>query len=310
MENNAAHNQELFTQLLRKLDITPKKLIFGDKNNKFFVQAGLQIHHPVLIKFAVNDERKKVEGFQKEKLVEDLLCKYPGNNQFNRAKVIGFGQNDEYAWLIREYIDGECLGNYDERKDSILFGYDDLNSKFKDKYENVIDQLKNSLNFLIQIKEKENPRHNFKQRFPLELSPENIEKIEKFRGNDLKNVIDFYEKKKDDYFVHFSAVTSDLIPSNLFYNKGRVYFSDFEWFCFDNYLLDATYLWLFLWRYPQWQKAIEKQFLLTESDKIDFKLNLIRIIINCPWHERIINRFSNEEDFPWYDYLRKADKLI
>jgi hypothetical protein len=90
-------------------------------------------------------------------------------------------------------------------------------------------------------------------------------------------LVDISEKMFNVENLAIQAV--DLTPTNIFVlQDSEVLFSDFEWLGLENYMLDIAFLWLLLWRYPDWQKKLAEGA-IGEEDLEYFQANIIRIIL-------------------------------
>jgi len=116
---------------------------------------------------------------------------------------------------------------------------------------------------------------------------------------------DYYQSHKHKLSDAKSAMVcmGDLNPANILVCDQEVYLTDFEWFGVDNDMYDIAFYWLFLWKYPDWQKSLTRRYVLSELDEENFRLNIIRITLSCPWWNRF-ERFRVKYNImhPWVRY--------
>jgi thiamine kinase-like enzyme len=115
----------------------------------------------------------------------------------------------------------------------------------------------------------------------LEIKRVEKEKVEGELGIDLSNQEIFFNKIKGEYFKkeNIKACINDLTPANVIIkDDGQLVFSDFELFSFDNYTVDIAYLWIFLWRYRNWQRELLLNTIKNDRDREYFRASIIRIM--------------------------------
>lgn len=293
-------------QLLKEIGVEPLKFFKDDEIQENFVFIGTIKNQKVLVKISKSGSAIS-QTYQSEVAAERILA----DSGVNRIKVISDGEYMGFYWVVREYLEGESLSAYG--KQLTLYGYDILDEKVIFERDEIIKQV--VLN--IQLLQKAHLKHG-RVRFPAEISHyDNLD----YLPISISTTTDFYNQNKQ-VLVKVKKVPciNDLVPANIiFSNEKQVFLSDFSWFGLDNHLLDVTYLWLFLWRYPDWQKQLSNLTVVGDEDIILFKLNVIRIVLF--WYDNFykINlnkvgsaskeRLKEYNTHKWLDYLKDIDKI-
>jgi len=226
------------------------------------------------------------------------------------TRVVEKGENKDYFWIIREYIDGASLSDnmtaYDDIK-SIFFKKDssfDYLSQITDN----IDKFKRIITYLSEEEKKTFFAHN--SRKVLENPLEFIEQSQKKPLFDLENQKKFLESIHGEYYnvKNLSVTMGDLNPANIIVSRDhKVFFSDVSNMTIDNKILDVAYLWIFFWMSQKWQKKLIKKFIKTKTDENFFRFSIIRVSVPFAW--------QNNQDMPkvlskrhqyWQKYLIAA----
>lgn len=251
-----------------------------------FIYLGSYNSKLALIKLYSTKNQEKSGNLLREYEITKLIKKnVDGKNiALDFIGVLKSGKFDGFNWLIREYIPGKSLG--DDAKNHLqplyLDSYSFLEKEFEYKDENILDNIVKDIKLFQQIKisNSELDKFNCHQRFDLsKVSESDLEAISKGVGFGLDNQtkkVDLVESPGE----HNVLTISDFAPSNILVSKtNQIYFSDFEWLCRDNYLIDFTFLWLYLWRYPKWQRGLIQRVIKNQIDQKVFVSNLIKIIL-------------------------------
>lgn len=293
--------------IFSELGFNEDKLIH--RGSKSYISHGEIEGSKILVKVLPTSEASKIKSYLKELEVEKIISAAISSGQtkdFNHTEVIKTGQNEEYFWVLRKYYAGDSLCDYSKLQDTTLFGYDVIEDKFVDQYETLLPRIVSSLEHLSSV-----PAQNdiFSNRLSLDLSQDNLKQIAEIAQLDIAKLNNWYESfaKKEISGESLSASWGDMVPANVIIDKDlAVYFSDFEWFSWDNRMFDVAFFWLFLHRYPEWQKKLLSLSLKNEADKLNFRLSLARIVVNCKWHHRFLAHYQKTgENFVWYNYLVK-----
>lgn len=263
---------------------------------------GVLNRRDVLVKIISNNDVKKSANIHKEAIIANLIER--NNKDLKKplifhTSVLGTGQNKDYTWLIRRYYKGRSLSEINEK--IFLSGNDRIQIIFQDKKKDVIDQIVKNSEAIASLK-SDSKRTGFKRglfakRFFEKILDYKVGDIEKGLKIDLSGQVDYFIKHQKKYYEskNLCFITGDLIPSNIIIkDDGKVVFSDLEWFCLDNQMMDYALLWLFFWRYPDWQSYLLKQIIKNKDDRIFFRLSIIRIIIG--WYSYVYNLEREETD--------------
>lgn len=303
-----------YKKVFDKVGFAELSSIKKDVQKGYYISHGKIAKKEVVIRILTKNDKLRVKNYKKELSIFKILeTGIPKEILSRFACTWDLGEDDKFVWSVRDYVSGKVASLYEPSK--MLMGYDEIDPKIIQDEDLIISGVKENLKFLWSI---DSPLDTdlFQERFNREVDPKTIKSIESGIGFSLSRQIDFYEQHKDQVFLpqNIKASFGDLIPANIIYSKNKkVFFLDFEWFSFDHYLADVSFLWLYLWRYPAWQKKLLDLLIVSEDDKVSFRINLIRQIIGF-YSEYIFN--DNEapsksvkekrEFFPkhiWTEYL-------
>lgn len=294
-------NKEIF----KKINVTPLKFFKDDDEKNNYILLGQQSDQKrVLVKIAKigsDVARSYKNEVAAEKIVENI--------GLSHVAVVDSGESDGFFWVIRQFINGRALSDYGQAL--TLYGYDIIVEQILPRRDEILDQVIANIK-LLSTTITEMPQ----KRFPVKLGELKYLDNLPFSPDALKK----YYKKIQDKYQNLPQIicTGDLTPANIILSEdNKVYFSDFSWLCSDNYLVDTTYLWLFLWRYEDWQKKLVRNLVRTEMDREIFKMNIIRLVFF--WYDNFYryNLEKNDEQSKlrmeaynshrWLEYLRKIE---
>lgn len=270
---------EDYEKVFLELGFTELDAIKKDIENGYYISHGKIADKEVVVRVLTKTDKTRVKNYEKELAIFKILEKgIPKGTLSQFACTRKIGENEKFIWSIRDYVDGEVVSLYNTNK--LLMGYDEIDSKLLGFKDEIITSIKENLRFLWSIEESfENDL--FQERFSRIFDSQKIASVEKGIDYSLSEQISFYKKNVDKVFVSNNIKPSfgDLIPANIIYSNKKAVFLDFEWFSFDHYLADVSFLWLYLWRYPSWQKKLLDSIITTEEENVSFCVNLIRQII-------------------------------
>ena len=274
--------------LAEKLGVEPFQ-VFADKPEEgYFVAFGKMKGKKVLIKIVRDSFKKKVDNFAKEILFDQLAkshnLKHPSSS-FKYIDLIGSGKIDGHHWIIRNFYEGTALAPSKK-------GYDILaTDMIKDK-EDTIKKIVLNYNAFREIK--------------FDQSQEEIEEFE-LGIPPLKDNPEYHAERLKKLSI------GDFNPANIILTpEQEVIFTDFEWLCLDNYMMDIAYLWVFFWRDKILQDYWYKAFVQNEADQENFRLSVQRLLETFDWKdEKILNdeRFL-ERNKKWHAYYENSKKSI
>lgn len=276
-----------YQNITSELDFQEIDAIKKDFKNGEFIVRGVIKRRDVIIKMLPKKNKARIDALKKELLVNDLLEKH--NNDLSKseivnAKIIAAGENHKYFWIIRRYYSGGSLAKYHPTS-SFLKGYDIIRPNYRNKYLDIIEKISDNINSLSQMTNDFRKigvaKSTIKRRYLEEFSSADIKKIDNFLNTNNLNNLKLFLDSQRCYFSKDNVVAciGDLAPSNIIItDMNEVVFSDFGWFCFDNYTIDIVFLWLFLWRYKKWQSHLVRLMIKNDQDRLNFQLSLIRII--------------------------------
>ncbi len=292
--------------LIEKIGVVPQDFLKDDDKKEVYVFSGVKDDRKVLVKIAKSDSddgkcyRAEVTG---ETILKD--------SKVSRVKVLSSGESDGFFWVVREYISGCSLTDYGEAL--TLYGYDILREDVLSQKEKILSGVVENLNILQSISSSAT-----KKRFPVDV--ENLPHLGSLPISP-DGVFAFYRANQNKYNPAKEVLcVNDLVPANIIYSEDKkVYLSDFSFLGVDNYLIDAAYLWLFLWRHPDWQKILVGKVVKTDFDVMSFKMSIIRLVLF--WYNSFYKynlektdaltkeRFEAYAHHVWLDYLKKIDSL-
>lgn len=273
--------------ILQKLDFRLNKKISDDDLGGQYILVGLIKGRDVLLKIVSKKNKFKVAQFRKEKLVDDILEKHNRNLKkplFVKVDLLGIGESKSYFWVIRKYYSGQSLAAYEPGKS--LFGYDIIRRNFlmfrRKIVKQIIDNIEAINSLETDFRKLGINRADFPLRYKMNIEDYDIAKVGKELNLNLENLVKFYNRVQKRYFEkeNIKASVGDLTPANIIIKKdGELIFSDFEMFCFDNYTIDIAYLFLFLWRYKNWQKELINLTITNDESRDYFCASIIRILM-------------------------------
>lgn len=252
-----------------------------------------------------------LSSYQREHFNSDLLNKY--NSEVDEKQKIEFtnvitsAEDNNYYWIIREYIDGESLSEDMQNYDNLNLKY--FSSKLNHSY---FDQIVQKLALIHQIKLRllnkdllefisKNPKKILDQ--PLEYIKSRKEKPQinlAQHENYLNKFINNYSDEKNQV-----VVMGDLNPANIIISpQHKVIISDISNMSYDNCMFDFAYFWLFLWQSREWQNKLVEKYVKNQEDKEFFILTVIRTLLPIAWHKNEdIPAHIVERQKIWIKYL-------
>lgn len=271
-------------EIIESLEFVETKSIKKDLKKQEFILIGEIKGRDVLLKISNKKNTYRIKQFEKEKYVDKIIEKHNKNLSLpiiNKTDFLDSGNNKNFVWMARKYYPGTSLASFN--RDKVLFGYDILRQKYIFKKGKIIDDIIKCLNAIYSLEtdfRKLGVKHNdFKRRYQSDVEEYDIKAIEKELGLKLDKQIEFYNKVKKEYFAkeNIKASVGDLSPANIIIKDDKkLILSDFELFCFDNYTIDIAYLYIFLWRYKSWQKALIEKTITNDQDRKFFRASIIR----------------------------------
>lgn len=297
-----------FTKISQELGFKASKFIRIDDVNGLFIVAGEINNKKVTLKIIPLSFGPRIEWVKKDVLVTKLLSNKK-KSSFKIMNILREGETAKSYWFVREYIDGISLSKFKE--EGFLTGYDLINQKYLTKQiiKKIILILKTFQ--LIEIKDEKLTEYH---RFPISIDKE-ANHVGHQLGIKLSAIRLIYKDHFAKYFSESKKVTTmgDFSPSNIIVKNESFYLFDFEHFGRDNYSIDIAYLWLFLWRYKEWQNILIKEMIKTDENKKFFLVSLARIILFI-YNFKLTNirqstahkEISALKNFVWTRYLIAA----
>lgn len=285
-------------KFIKELNIKEIEIYKKDYNEQVCLLSGTIDTEKVVLKiFSVHDKRR-LNGANKEFLVNQLIDHYNSNfTKDNKKKILktdilSFDHDNELVWIIRKYFNGQSLCGTQFKSDYLITPdkLGQIREQFLPILDKIVDRIAQKISLFYQIKKTDKFDNGYKKK----LVNYSIECIESGLKIDLHKQLGMYNNHYSTYFSvsRQKACLGDLTPANIIIlDNLDVLLTDFEWFCFDNLFMDIAYLWLFLWKYPKSQSRWLKIFIKSDLDKNDFVSSIVRILIG-----QMNNIFSNLSD--------------
>lgn len=298
-----------YEKLIRDIGFRENKIFKKDFISGVVLIVGTINDQSVMLKAFLSTDERRRRGMKKEILVDRIIEKENSKNaeQFRKTTIIKSGETSNIIWMIRKFLFGDSLAVVPAlKKDKIT---PDKLSHIREKYLNRKDKIILSIVEQIKILQTFQNReiYNLEQGYQTSLEKYNLPRISHSLNIDLKNQCRFYDDNYDQYLSENqrTGVIGDLTPVNVLVtdDEGAV-LSDLEWFCADNKTLDIAMLWLFLWRYHEWQNSILESLIIDKTDRLNFQSSVIRILIAN--YNNIFGKDRN--DLGEIDIIRKLYK--
>lgn len=290
-----------------------------DNVNLIYVYRIKRNESEFLLKLVTSKNAAKIQLYQKEVAISNIISTYLPN--LHAIHALECGYLDNYFWVLREYMPGESLCQEDSISDTsrgLIYTLSNLKENFVSQRNSIIPIIANNIKILESSKGLYNniKTTSWNRRFCWPINANMLENIPK----PLKSVFEQSLRFKENGYLSEESLclsVSDLIPSNILISSGgEIYFFDFEWMCLDNYTTDMSMLWLFLWRYPDWQNELIYCLELDNNSKNYFLISVAKIIAN--WYAGIdwakledkteINqaKYQGYIDHIWVKYIKAA----
>lgn len=302
-------NKTTYQKLLSELKFEERSVFKRNKKKDSYVLIGEINRRDVLLKIIPKSDTSRVENLKKEALVDSVIDKHNSDIELPliiKANVLKTGIFGKYFWQLRSYYPGNSLAITSRSKP--LLGYDILRGKYKDKpvkiVPKIVDNLISLQSLTTDFRKYAVKKDTFKKKYFVDIEDYRISAIEKDFSISLASQIEFFNSVKNDYYnkSNIKACIGDFSPSNiLIKNDGLLIFSDFEQFHFDNYTIDAVYLWLFLWRHNDWQKELLDKYFTNEAHREFFRASIIRILLHMLRWPSLSIKINDQQEALRYD---------
>jgi len=299
-----------------------KRIKFSEKSG-YFVILGEYLGEKVVLRTTPVFDQGKISKLTREYQFSLHAEEFNrnSNKKISHARVLLTDSDSVLFWSIRQFLDSKTLGEDVDHDKEVLHNFDLIRSEFIDHSSDLVNSIVQNIELIKMMKKnnllpKEVDYGLFTKRLHEDLSKYDIPKIEKLLSVNLSKQASFYNLSKEQYFAdnNLSVVMGDLIPANIIVsNDKNITLFDFEWACVDNYQFDLTYLWLYLWRYENWQKDLGQYILKNHQDQTFFQLSVIRQLIAW-FNDALLTKDSSElerittfyKKHKWLKYLKVA----
>lgn len=295
-----------YKKLIASLDFVPNKIIKNESDS--FVSKGKIKNKKVLLKIYAKKSKNYYITAKREIIVDNLIKSDKDIILLNIIRLDRSGEDNQWIWLVRDYIEGDSLSPEQaySKIDILLNKYSLIKKEYLNKSDLILEQIitimndfsKLNIKLINNVEDKRLLNSRFKKNF----QKKDIDNIEKAANISLKEQMSILSESKSCYSSKNLSITiSDLNLANIIIDKNcKVYFSDFGQVAIDNYMTDPVFLWLFLWRYPDWQNKIINTFVKNDYDEKCFIVCIIRQILG--WYVNIFDkRLINQQNI----YLRR-----
>lgn len=292
----------------KKFGISQFKILKTTGQGNFLVGMGNKDDRRYLIKIANKADSSQLNKISLEIANMNFLDRTIHGSKFYTS-VIGSWDDDDYKWLLREYIEGGSLSLYQD-SDEVLMGYDSLSSEYLNRGDEITGAVVEKVYDLQAISDFLDYKFA-PQRFWSSFSDDDGLKLLDIHQLDARPALDYFSKHRVDYFAAKKIKISncDLVPSNIIVSKdGRVYLTDFEWMTLDNYMMDFAQLWLYLWRYQNWQQSLLKKAIKSDADKENFRLSVVRAVLTFLLTATTAKKVQYYKNHLWRKYLIAASE--
>lgn len=252
-------------------------------SNGVFLFFGQHKGTKCVLKIIAKSNTERVAQLKVESEVDKAFQKFNAdhNDVIKYAEFLSLGENKTFVWSLRKFYEGQSLAVYDPRKS--LIGYDLILPQYTSKLNEILPQVFKSIDAYSKIVPEDIAGHEkiFKSRYHEKLEEYDLKAIEDELSVNLNPQLAFYSGIASEYHDSSNICGSmgDMGPANILVDDNlEVRLIDFELFCFENPAMDIAYLWLYLWRYPEWQNCLLQNTLLNEQDKDFFRASIIRIL--------------------------------
>lgn len=309
--------------LMKEINFASSKILRSISSRGYFIILGKYRNLDVVLRTAPITDLAKTIRFKREHEASKILASFNSNSKIsvvNFTKVIDVQESRSLCWSIRSYSKDQTLAIDERYLQDELHGYDVIRRKFIDNYQPIVENIINTVLSVQKIDgniiDKDVSNKLFTPRLDRSLEKIDIKKIERILEIKIKNSIDFYNHNIDEYCDNCNTCANmgDLIPPNIIVGPdNQITLYDYEWFCLDNYMVDFSSLWLFLWRYPKWQKALNSVIITSDKDKKFFRMSLVRELIS--WFggafsinetKKLHHRVNFYKNHVWSRYLEAA----
>lgn len=309
--------------LMKEIKFTSSKILRSNPGGGYFVILGKYNGIDVILRTTPVSDSARIVRFKREYKASKILASFNSNaksNIINFTEVIDVQESSSLCWSIRIYSKDQTLAINERYSQEVMHGYDTIRQKFINDNQIIISNIVKIVSSVQKIDcdifNKPDNKNLFITRLEHNLENIDIEKIEKLLETNIDKSLKYYSQNIMEYCdkKNTRANMGDLIPPNIIVNRyKKVILYDYEWFCCDNYIIDYSSLWLFLWRYPKWQNTICENVLITEKDKVFFRMSIVRELIS--WYagafsikesDELCHRITFYKGHIWLKYIIAA----
>ncbi|MEK9156444.1 MAG: phosphotransferase [Patescibacteria group bacterium] len=294
-----------------KLGFTGEKIYVADNKRGRLIAAGNWRGDKAVLKIVSLKQPRILERFEREAESDQLVReRWSGADRdlILPTRVLSWGVDLGCVWMVRLFGEGKTLSIDRRKKEDALFDKDVIRKEFLNSPRLLIPKIGRVLRSFqkIEVNSRERTLWNKKYplRYPRKLDKSIKEELGQLIGFDLSPHYQFYQNIEEHLFQdnQVGAFMGDFVPPNIIVKSNKdISLFDFEWFGFDNKMMDIVSFWLTLWRYPSWQRVFLHYYDFNRNEKDNFRAGVIRQILLSGWVPRLV---AGRQKHQWTKYLK------
>ncbi len=289
---------------LSQLELTPEKTLnhkLISKLNRYYVTICFDKNRgKYIFKSSLKDEKSARSYLNREIYFHRQISNYFSKKINFVPNHITSKKQGKFIWILREYADGQMLGQLREVNPDLL----------KEKHiATILNQILISRKILQRIFANEKCSYKIsrttyaykfylKEKDCLDYDPVSFKKIEEYQTKqlDFQKILNFYREHKKLLSNSLTIpVHGDLNPQNIIISGDKINIIDWERIHYDNLPGEIDFLWASVWNRPDWRKKFLKRYFINVKNKKEF------IIL---WRLAIMARCWGEA-WCWYHQIKK-----
>jgi thiamine kinase-like enzyme len=299
-------------KIIDEINFIPLDTYVNDSYRGRYIARGKVNDFEVVLKIVSEQQNNIFERLTREKEAYLILRDSGLFDESDLATILDINHKHGMCWIVRKFLSGETLSITRRKNESALFDKDIIRDKYINSSKEICMRSSEIIKKFRKLRfsdiQKFDLNSKYVNRYPFDIEQWKLDDFYSVIKNG-REVLEFYNKHKSNYCRADKLVFSsgDFVPPNILVEDKKILLYDFEWLYFDNKAMDLANFWLSLWRYPLWQADFISNFEMSNEDKRDFSLSVIRIIISSNW----FYRFNKEtEKHQWIKYLEEYESIL
>jgi|GEM_PF-6813874 len=310
--------KEEIPAFLTKMNISTRKVFCDEKGTcsyKIGEKSGLEYGHhyylaqgilankseePIVVKIRIDKPTSPDDIFYRDKNfdIERKFYRFGQNRTKLVPRLVDYGQTGELKWLIYEFANGLSLG-------PTFLVSQSTEKEYAKLLANALSRLaKTPLPKRFALTLRDGNSHLERLMAILESNAETIDRY--ISADNQKKIITLGKRliptldQSATYLCH-----GDLHPGNIIVHHKKTVFIDWETVHQDNYMFDASLLWLRLWNVPWRDKMMSiflENFPQKEAEQIFQYMTLRHLIGEIVFWDRVIR----ENNLSFIEHAQKA----